>query len=203
MNPSILQTEQNLFQWQSLLRWQHIPFQPELRIWGREINSQRTLPCPMQAFCKASCTFGVTHKSAGKNSCTGNRPFFTYSVCWGEVFFPALLSQAEAMFQQDSVLTHFPPFLLGVGFQLYLIQVTRAWGSCSIPPFWRDISFAFSTTPSWLETVEVVSGCCWAKQTCQEKLLCWCITGAHTVSPKRYCVRGAESKQDSWTRPTF
>lgn len=37
MNPSILQTEQNLLQCQNLLRWQQIPFQPELRIWDRDI----------------------------------------------------------------------------------------------------------------------------------------------------------------------
>lgn len=93
-----------------------------------------------------------------------------------------------------SVLTDFPPSLLRADLQLYLLQVS-ALGSCSISPFWQDISFAFSTNPSPPETVEVVSGCCWAKQTCQErKLLCWCITGSHTVCPKRYCVWGAKSK---------
>lgn len=75
--------------------------------------------------------------------------------------------------------------------------ILTALGSCPIPPFWQDISFAFSTSPSPLETVEAVSGCRWAKQTCQEKLLCWCIAGAHIVrfsSPERYCVPGAKSK---------
>lgn len=129
-----------------------------------------------------------------KQRCTRIRCFSTCPGRCSEVFCQALPSQAEAMFQWDSLLADFFLSLLRVVLQPYLIQVIlTALGSYPFPLFCQDISFAFSTNPSPLETAEVEAGCCCAKQTCQGRLLCWCITGAHTVrisSPKRCCVQG-------------
>lgn len=89
------------------------------------------------------------------------------------------------MSQWDSLLTDFSPSLLRVILQPYLIQVIlNALGSYPFPLFCRDISFAFSTNPGPLETAEVETRYCCAKQTC------WggCSAGASQVHTQSDCL---------------
>lgn len=179
MKPSVLQSEQINFS--DNVHW-HGNASPWNQNWefeaGRWVHSEQgCTPCSPSA--KLVLHLLLLSRVQGKMDLYLEEVFFsTCSACWGKVFCQALPSQAEVMFQWDSSYRLFWKLFAVISRSSNNYCIRELSLSTLLPG--HQFCFLHQSLGFLLETAEGEAGCCCAKQTCQGRLLLWCIAGAHS-----------------------